>query len=324
MPYTDTDEYTNVLGTGLKYKPHQRSPPEYAQLTWPELVEQVKIDNPNLDFKEVLKHASLIYRGKHQLYEKPLFLKGKKAKSSAVSQARKFENIKHAKRVKEVKDYNKDELLDIIQNELLGRSHRRLEHKPESKSRKSIETQTDTPDDYYNDSSEPEPVYKRRQGATVEEVFDEPPRRLIEHRPDPSYQPKKKYVEPESESDSESSEEYISDSEDEEQKHSSSGPIKPGRFTFQDQLAYKLEQRNRAEAKRLGIPYTQFIIERKRGKGMNNEMIGDWVKSKYMPKKGGGVPSQLKPWQDHVKKVRAKNPNLAYKDVLKKAKLSWK
>lgn len=30
------------------------------------------------------------------------------------------------------------------------------------------------------------------------------------------------------------------------------------------------------------------------------------------------------PWMDHVKKVRAKNPKMAYKDVLVKAKASYK
>jgi hypothetical protein len=30
------------------------------------------------------------------------------------------------------------------------------------------------------------------------------------------------------------------------------------------------------------------------------------------------------PWMEHVKKVRAKNPKMAYKDVLVKAKSSYK
>ena len=33
---------------------------------------------------------------------------------------------------------------------------------------------------------------------------------------------------------------------------------------------------------------------------------------------------QVKPWNDHVAKVKAANPNLEYKEVLKKAKRSYK
>ena len=33
---------------------------------------------------------------------------------------------------------------------------------------------------------------------------------------------------------------------------------------------------------------------------------------------------QVKPWNDHVAKVKTANPNLEYKEVLKKAKRSYK
>ena len=33
---------------------------------------------------------------------------------------------------------------------------------------------------------------------------------------------------------------------------------------------------------------------------------------------------QVKPWNDHVAKVKAANPNLEYKEVLRKAKRSYK
>lgn len=36
------------------------------------------------------------------------------------------------------------------------------------------------------------------------------------------------------------------------------------------------------------------------------------------------LKQQLKPWNDHVAKVKAANPNLEYKEVLKKAKRSYK
>lgn len=36
------------------------------------------------------------------------------------------------------------------------------------------------------------------------------------------------------------------------------------------------------------------------------------------------LKQQLKPWNDHVAKVKADNPNLEYKEVLKKAKRSYK
>jgi hypothetical protein len=35
-------------------------------------------------------------------------------------------------------------------------------------------------------------------------------------------------------------------------------------------------------------------------------------------------PAQLKKWLDHVKKVKSENPNMIYKDVLKKAKQTFK
>ena len=36
------------------------------------------------------------------------------------------------------------------------------------------------------------------------------------------------------------------------------------------------------------------------------------------------LKQQLRPWSDHVAKVKADNPNLEYKEVLKKAKRSYK
>ena len=36
------------------------------------------------------------------------------------------------------------------------------------------------------------------------------------------------------------------------------------------------------------------------------------------------LKQQLRPWNDHVAKVKAANPNLEYKEVLKKAKRSYK
>ena len=36
------------------------------------------------------------------------------------------------------------------------------------------------------------------------------------------------------------------------------------------------------------------------------------------------LKQQLKPWNDHVAKVKADNPNLEYKEVLKKAKRGYK
>lgn len=38
----------------------------------------------------------------------------------------------------------------------------------------------------------------------------------------------------------------------------------------------------------------------------------------------GHVPSQLAPWINHVKLVRAKHPNMAYKEVLQLAKQSYR
>jgi len=36
------------------------------------------------------------------------------------------------------------------------------------------------------------------------------------------------------------------------------------------------------------------------------------------------IPTQLQKWMDHIKSVRAKHPNMKYKDILILAKKSYK
>lgn len=36
------------------------------------------------------------------------------------------------------------------------------------------------------------------------------------------------------------------------------------------------------------------------------------------------IPNQLKPWMNHVASVKASNPNMKYKDILKLAKSTYK
>ena len=60
----------------------------------------------------------------------------------------------------------------------------------------------------------------------------------------------------------------------------------------------------------------------KRGKGLR--LSGSGAKSGKGLRLAGQGPKKANPWLAHVKKVKTKNPNMAFKDVLKKASKTWK
>jgi hypothetical protein len=333
----------------------------YENLTWMQIIERVKDENPDLEFKEILKHASLIYRGKRQIHEKPLFLKGK-AKSSALKksqQANKLRRVKELKQVAELKGYKLNELTEILQNQIIDINRRRLKLHPyndnEYTNRRNIDVGTDTQEDYLSSDQsdseyspyveEPNSYYfaeeYKEDRSPARLGYSEPARLGYSEEEEPNHYRYVKAIDysPESvipELNRESVIPELNSAYDREaiyrQYRINEAVVNRGRRSQEKEamarrIAKEKEEISIQRAKEAREKEKEAIsraISRQRAKeARESEQPKIKINKAKKAQKGKGLPSQLKPWQDHVKKVKKQYPHLTYKELLIKAKKSW-